>query len=191
MNRICVFCGSNPGVASIYVDAARKLGRILAKRKIGLVYGGASVGIMGELADAVLEEGGEVIGVIPSMMVEKEVAHGGLTDLRIVASMHERKALMAKLSDGFIALPGGLGTLEELFEVITWRMLGMHGKPCGLLNIGNYYDKLIGFLNFAVTEKFIMPQYRAMIQVDEDPEALLDRIESYEASSRRMDLDGT
>ncbi len=135
MKRICVFCGSSPGARLEYARAARELADLLIKRNIGLVYGGARVGIMGEIASAVLKQGGEVIGVIPQELVEKEVAFTELTDLRIVGSMHERKALMAELSDGFIALPGGLGTIEEFFEVLTWAQLGLHRKPCGLLNV--------------------------------------------------------
>jgi len=140
MKRVCVFCGSSPGAEPTYAQAARNLGSILAKSGIGLVYGGASVGLMAEIANAAMQAHGEVIGVIPRSLVEKEVAHGGLTDLRVVDSMHQRKALMAELSDGFIAMPGGLGTLEEFFEVLTWAQLGMHTKPCGLLNVGGFTD---------------------------------------------------
>nr|MDQ3828277.1 TIGR00730 family Rossman fold protein [Candidatus Tectomicrobia bacterium] len=155
MKRLCVYCGSNPGSQPDYTEAARNLARVLVKRNIEVVYGGASVGIMGVLADAILAEGGHVIGIIPQALVDKEVAHRGLSDLRVVKSMHERKTLMAELSDGFIALPGGLGTLEELFEVLTWALLGLHQKPCGLLNIRDYYRSLIDFLDHAVAERFI------------------------------------
>src|ERR1051326_3032274 len=143
MRRICVFCGSNPGNAPAYRESARQLGKTLVERGYGLVYGGGNVGIMGEIANSVLAEGGEVIGVIPQVLFRKEVAHMGLADLRVVESMHQRKALMAELSDAFIALPGGAGTMEEFFEVWTWAQLGIHGKPCGLLNIANYYQHLI------------------------------------------------
>jgi uncharacterized protein (TIGR00730 family) len=180
MKRICVFCGSSPGSSPDYIQAAQQLGYTLASRKIGLVYGGAKVGMMGKIAEAVLERQGEVIGVIPKGLVEKEVSFTGLADLRVVASMHERKALMAELSDGFIALPGGLGTLEEFFEVATWAQLGLHLKPCGLLNIRNYYDTLVGFLDHIVDEKFVEPEHRAMILIDDDPEKLLQKFETYQ-----------
>jgi uncharacterized protein (TIGR00730 family) len=181
MKRVCVFCGSNSGAGSDFVLAARQLGAALAERSITLVYGGASVGTMGEIANAVLEKGGEAIGVIPSVLMAKEIAHTGLSELRTVGSMHERKALMAELSDGFIALPGGLGTLEEFFEIITWAMLGMHTKPCGILNINGYYNKLIDFLDLAVKQQFIKHVHRSMILVDTSPDALLDRFDSYRA----------
>src|SRR5512146_155412 len=141
--RICVFCGSNTGTRLAYVEAAQRLGVILAERKLGLVYGGGKVGLMGKLADAVLGAGGEVIGVIPQKLMRKEIAHAGLTDLRVVNSMHERKAMMAELSDAFIAMPGGFGTFEEFCEMVTWAQLGVHRKPCGLLNIEGYYDHLL------------------------------------------------
>ncbi|MBT3880148.1 MAG: TIGR00730 family Rossman fold protein, partial [Candidatus Scalindua sp.] len=155
MKRLCVYCGSSSGRQPGYAQVARQLAHAMVSKNIDLVYGGASVGIMGEIANAVLGEGGDVIGVIPKGLFAKEVAHTGITELREVGSMHERKALMADLSDGFIALPGGLGTIEEIFEIITWSQLGMHRKPCGLLNVNNYYDKLIGFLDHAVSEQFI------------------------------------
>jgi uncharacterized protein (TIGR00730 family) len=179
MKRLCVFCGSSAGDAPAYAAAARALGTALARREIGLVYGGASVGLMGAVADAALDEGGDVIGVIPEALVKKEVAHGGLVDLRIVGSMHERKALMAELSDGFIALPGGLGTLEELFEVWTWAQLGYHAKPCALLNVAGFYDPLIAFLDGVVAHRFLKPAHRDMLLVAEDSDALLDRLASY------------
>jgi len=181
MKRICVFCGSSPGEGSNYVEAARKLGRTFIKKNIGLVYGGASVGMMGELAKTVFEQNGEVIGVIPKALADKEVAFTGLSDLRIVSSMHERKALMSELSDGFIALPGGLGTIEEFFEVVTWAQLGIHQKPCGLLNVHQYYDKLMEFLDHAVNQQFIDQENRSMILLDEDPEELLKKFEKYQA----------
>ena len=179
MKRICVFCGSSPGAKSDYVLAAKQLGYILARNDLGLVYGGARVGLMGKIAEAVLEMGGEAIGVIPKGLVDKEVAFTGLADLRVVDSMHERKALMADLSDGFIALPGGLGTIEEFFEVITWAQLGIHPKPCGLLNINHYYDRLIDFLDHTVNEKFVEMEHRSMILIDKNPEKLLQKFETY------------
>jgi len=181
MKRLCVYCGSSSGRQPDYARVARQLARALVNRNIDLVYGGASVGIMGEIANAVLEEGGDVIGIIPKGLFKKEVAHTGVTELREVDSMHERKSLMADLSDGFIALPGGLGTIEEIFEIITWSQLGMHRKPCGLLNVCHYYDKLIGFLDHAVTEQFIKSTHRSTILVDECPDTLLEKFEVYQA----------
>jgi len=179
MKRICVFCGSSPGKSPAYGAAARKLGQVLAKRGLSLVYGGSKVGLMGEVAEAVLAAKGEVIGVIPGPLANKELAHRGLSDLRVVDSMHERKALMAELSDGFIALPGGMGTFEEFFEITTWAQLGMHSKPCGLLNIAHYYDKLIQFLDQAMQECFIKPAHRALMMVASDADSLLDRFENH------------
>jgi uncharacterized protein (TIGR00730 family) len=153
----------------------------MVNKNIGLVYGGASIGVMGEIADAVLKEGGEVIGVIPKELLVREAAHTGITELREVNTMHERKAMMAELSDGFIALPGGLGTIEEFFEIWTWAQLGIHRKPCGLLNAGRYYDKLIDFIDHAVSERFIKEIYRSMVFVEEQPHILLQKFESYEA----------
>jgi uncharacterized protein (TIGR00730 family) len=180
LKRLCVFCGSSFGVNPAYVKAARDLGNVIAKRNICLVYGGARVGLMGEIASTVIRAKGEVIGVIPKDLVHKEVAHSGLSELCIVESMHERKALMAELSDGFIALPGGFGTIEEIFEVITWAQLSFHDKPCGFLNINGYYDHLIKFLDHSVKENFIVPEHRAMIIIDDDPESLLDKFSKYE-----------
>lgn len=179
IRRLAIFCGSNPGSRPEYVEAAQSLGRLLAERGIGVVYGGSNVGLMAALADA-MHDGGDVIGVIPRMLVEREVANTALSDLRIVESMHERKALMAELADGFIALPGGIGTLEEFFETWTWAQLGMHAKPCGLLNVAGYFDPLLAFLDRAVDEKFVRPVHRAMLVVDSDPTALLSRFESYD-----------
>lgn len=179
--RLCIFCGSNAGNNPVYLEAATRLGQALAKAGIGLVYGGASVGLMGAVANAALEAGGEVIGVIPRSLWEKEVAHTGLDDLRIVDSMHQRKALMAELSDGFIALPGGVGTLEELFEVWTWAQLGHHRKPCALLNINGYYDRLSAFLDHMVDEAFVKAPHREMLIVEQDIDALLKAINGYEA----------
>lgn len=180
MKRICVFCGSSPGARPEYLRAAEQLGHVLASKNLGLVYGGARVGMMGKIAEAVLEKGGEVIGVIPKGLVEREVAFTGLADLRVVDSMHERKALMADLSDGFIALPGGLGTIEEFFEVATWAQLGMHPKPCGLLNVEQYYSRLMDFLDHTVSEKFVELEHRSMILVEESPERLLQKFETYQ-----------
>jgi uncharacterized protein (TIGR00730 family) len=174
MKRICVFAGSSSGVQPQYLEAADALGRALAGRQIGIVYGGARVGLMGTLADAALAAGGEVIGVIPSMLVDREIAHGELTDLRIVASMHERKAMMNDLSDAFIALPGGLGTLEEMFEVLTWAQLGLHRKPTGILNVEGYFDRLLEFLEHSVREGFLRQQYRETLAVSVLAEELLD-----------------
>ncbi|MGV1963883.1 MULTISPECIES: LOG family protein [Rhizobium/Agrobacterium group] len=171
--RYCVFSGSNNGRKPDYVSAAKRLGKALATSGIGLVYGGASIGLMGTIADAARSNGGEVIGVIPRALAENEVAHTGLADLRIVETMHERKALMAALSDGFIALPGGLGTLEELFEVWTWAQLGYHSKPCGLLDTAGFYRKLESFLDHVVDEAFVTASHRNILLVEEDAEALL------------------
>ncbi|HEX6289525.1 MAG TPA: TIGR00730 family Rossman fold protein [Herpetosiphonaceae bacterium] len=181
IQRICVFCGSSPGRSPAYMGAARALGLALARRKIGLVYGGAHVGLMGEIANAVIEHGGHVTGVMPRALIEREIAHQGLAELRVVDSMHQRKALMAELSDGFIALPGGFGTLEEFFEIVTWAQLGLHRKPCGLLNQSGFFDQLRAFLDFAVGEQFIRPQHRAMILVEADPDRLLDCFDAYQA----------
>ncbi len=180
MKRICVFCGSSPGARPEYTQAARQLGHALVDKGLGLVYGGSNVGIMREIATTVWERGGEIIGVIPTGLVEKEVAFTALPDLRVVDTMHERKALMVELADGFIALPGGLGTIEEFFEVLTWAQLGIHRKPCGLLNVCRYYDKLIDFLSHVVAQQFIAAENRAMIMIDESPDALLDKFAAYQ-----------
>jgi uncharacterized protein (TIGR00730 family) len=181
MNRLCVFCGSSPGRDPAYLAAAAELGTFLASRRIGLVYGGAAIGLMGAVADAARAEGGEVIGVIPRALVELEVAHNSLADLRVVASMHERKALMSELSDGFIALPGGIGTLEELFEVWTWGQLGSHSKPCALLNVAGFYDRLLTFLDFIAAESFLRPVHRNKLHVADSPDKLLDKQQGYRA----------
>jgi uncharacterized protein (TIGR00730 family) len=180
VKRVCVFCGSSPGAKPEYMQTAQELGQALVDKNIGLVYGGASVGTMGHIARTVLEAGGDVVGVIPQELVDKEVAFTDLPDLRVVGSMHQRKALMAELSDGFIALPGGLGTIEEFFEALTWSQLGMHAKPCGLLNVCGYYSHLIDFLDRAVDEQFILAAHRSMVLVDEDPRTLLDKFETYQ-----------
>jgi uncharacterized protein (TIGR00730 family) len=176
MRSICVFCGSATGAKPEYADSARELAREMARRGIRVVYGGASVGVMGALADSALEFGAEVVGVMPQALVDREIAHTGLTELRIVANMHERKAMMAELSDAFIALPGGLGTLEELFEVWTWGMLGPHDKPFGLLNVAGYYEPLVAFLDHAVDEGFIRQTQRARLVVANEPSAWLTRL---------------
>jgi uncharacterized protein (TIGR00730 family) len=176
LKRICVFAGADAGVRDDYRRAAGAVGEELAGRGIAVVYGGASVGLMGPLADAVLRSGGEVIGVIPRALLEREVAHRGLSELRIVESMHERKALMGELSDAFLALPGGLGTLEELLEVATWKQLGLHAKPVGLLNVRGYYDRLDAMLDHAVAEGLLKPEHRQIMLIDSDLESLLRRI---------------
>jgi uncharacterized protein (TIGR00730 family) len=179
MKRICVYCGSSSGRQPAYASAAATLGKALAASGISLVYGGASVGIMGVIADAVLGAGGEVSGVIPRVLEDKELAHPALTELHVVESMHERKSLMAVLSDGFIALPGGYGTLEEIVETLTWGQLQFHDKPCGLLNIDGYFDTLLAFFDHAAAEGFIKTAHRGMLLVDDDPHRLLSRLERY------------
>jgi uncharacterized protein (TIGR00730 family) len=176
MRRICVFCGSSLGADRRYAHAARDLGAAIAGCGLGLVYGGASVGLMGTLADAVLQQGGHVTGVIPSALVTKEIAHPALSDLRVVATMHERKALMADLADAFVALPGGIGTLEETFEVLTWAQLGLHRKPVGFLDTAGYYRPLLEFLDHAVVARFIKPEHRGLFIVDQDAPTLLQRL---------------
>lgn len=182
--RICVFCGSSVGNKPDYVEAARGFGRLLASRQIGLVYGGARVGMMGELADAALAAGGEVIGVMPRALADREIAHTGLTDLHIVTSMHERKALMSDLSDGFVALPGGTGTLEEAFEVWTWGVLGIHQKPCAWLNVAGYYDALMASIDHMSVEGFVRPEHRQMVLVDSDAERLVEKVVNYTPLTR-------
>jgi len=179
VNRVCVFAGSAKGRRASYTRAAEALGEALLERGIGLVFGGGRVGLMGVLADRMLAGGGEVIGVIPDALMQREVGHRGVTELRVVDSMHERKAAMAGLSDGFIALPGGSGTLEELFEVFTWAVLGIHGKPFGLLNVDGYYDPLVAFLDHAVEEGFLQDRTRAMLFEGTAPDDLLNRFETY------------
>ena len=179
MKRVCVFCGSSEGKRPAYAEAARALAAELCRRQLGLVYGGGSVGLMGVLADAVLDAGGEVIGVIPGPLATPELAHAGLTELRVVWSMHERKATMATLADAFMALPGGLGTLEEILEVLTWAQLGIHGKPVGLLNACGYWDRLVDMLAHAVGEGFVRPQHAALLLVGDTPAELLDHFETW------------
>jgi hypothetical protein len=181
LRRVCVFCGSNTGSNPAYRRVADQLGRALATRGLGLVFGGGRVGLMGAVADGALAAGGEVIGVMPQALIDREIGHRGLTELRIVGSMHERKALMAELSDGFIALPGGIGTLEELFEMWTWAQLGLHGKPCGLLDCDGFFTPLVGFLDHLVASGFVQPQYRAILHTAESPEELLTAFAAYQA----------
>ncbi|MYM88925.1 TIGR00730 family Rossman fold protein [Rugamonas sp. FT82W] len=173
MKAICVYCGANAGVNPVYAEAARALGRALVENNLSLVYGGGKVGLMGVIADEVLRLGGEVTGVIPTALVEREVGHTGLTRQFIVKDMHERKAMMAKLADGFIAMPGGMGTLEELFEMLTWSQLGIHAKPIGLLNVDGFYDGLTGFIEHASAQGFIRPQHAALMMSSPDGQALL------------------
>jgi uncharacterized protein (TIGR00730 family) len=178
--RVCVFCGSSAGARQCYVAAAASLATHLVANKISIVYGGSRVGLMGVLADTALKAGGDVIGVIPRSLVEKEVAHNGLSDLRVVGSMHERKALMAELSDVFIALPGGYGTFEEFCEVLTWAQLGLQRKPCGILNVEGYYDQLLSLFDHAVAEQFLKPVHRQLVVSDSDPASLIARLLQYE-----------
>ena len=176
MNAVCVYCGSNPGSDPAFAAATQELARRLVERDVRVVYGGGAVGLMGTLADAALAAGGTVIGVIPQALMDREIGHKGLTELHVVGTMHERKALMAELADGFVALPGGIGTLEELIEVYTWSQLGLHRKPLGLLNVDGYYDGLAGFLDHAVECEFLRPQHRAVLAVESEPGALLERL---------------
>jgi uncharacterized protein (TIGR00730 family) len=179
MKRVCVFCGANAGIRAEYGLAAQRLAGVLVRRGLGLVYGGGNVGLMGTLADSMLQAGGEVIGVIPQHLVAKEVAHRGVTKLHIVDTMHQRKAMMNELSDAFIALPGGYGTLEELFEILTWSQLGIHGKPSGLLNVSGYYDGLLAMLDHAVNEGFLRPPYRELVMAETDADTLVQRLASF------------
>ncbi|MED4164446.1 TIGR00730 family Rossman fold protein [Halalkalibacterium halodurans] len=178
--KIAVFCGSSNGASDVYKEGARQLGKELARRGITLVYGGASVGIMGAVADSVLEAGGEVIGVMPRLLEEREISHPHLTKLIVVETMHERKAKMAELADGFLALPGGPGTLEEFFEIFTWAQIGLHQKPCGLLNINHYFDPLVDLFHHMSDEQFLHEKYRSMALVHTDPVVLLEQFSTYE-----------
>jgi uncharacterized protein (TIGR00730 family) len=175
VKRISVFCGSSMGASPEYEKGARALGKLLAEKGIGVVYGGASVGLMGAVADAAMEAGGEVIGIMPKSLAQREITHNNLTDLHIVNTMHERKAMMAHLSDGFISLPGGAGTMEEFFEVFTWAMIGEHKKPCGLLNINNYYTPLLTFFDHMVQEKFLKEESRKIVMVESDAAVMLEK----------------
>ncbi len=179
MKRICVFCASSSGARPVYKDAARALGSVLVERGLGLVYGGANVGLMGAVADAVLAAGGEAFGVIPAPMVDRELAHRGLTKLHVVDTMHQRKQLMHDLADGFLALPGGLGTLEELLETLTWAQLGMHEKPCGVLNVDGYFDPLLVLLDRGVDDGLVRREHRYLLLVDSEPGALIDRFAAW------------
>ena len=189
IKNVCVYCGSSPGKKPAYAQAASALAKELRTRDIGLVFGGGAVGIMGVVADAMLEAGGEVVGVIPKALAKKEVAHYGLSKLHVVRSMHERKAMMAELADGFIALPGGWGTLEEIFEMLTWAQLGFHEKPCGLLNIEGYFDGLIGFLENSFEQQFVKDLYRPLLMTTDNPTALLDQFSTYKAPKVRKWMD--
>ena len=187
MKRLCVFCGANAGTRAEYGASARALAAVLARRGLGLVYGGGNVGLMGTLADAMLHAGGEVIGVIPQHLVAREVAHRGVTRLHVVDDMHQRKAMMNELSDAFVALPGGFGTLEEFFEILTWSQLGIHRKPSGLLNVSGYYDDLLAMLDHAVTEGFLLPANRKLVIADTDADALVQRLASLCTASTEQD----
>ncbi len=189
MRRICVFCGSSPGARPSYANAARSLGAQLAGRGVGLVYGGASIGLMGAVADAALAAGGEVIGVIPRALEARELAHAGLTRLEVVGSMHERKARMAELADAFVALPGGMGTVEELAEMLTWAQLGIHEKPCGVLDVDGYWSPFLAFLDHAVEERFLRRQHRSILVSADEPSRLLDALETYVSPIREAWLD--
>jgi uncharacterized protein (TIGR00730 family) len=179
LKRICVFCGSSPGTQEIYARTAREFGRLLNDRGLELVYGGGKVGLMGAVADGCLAGGGRVIGIIPQMLVDKEVAHRGLSELRVVQTMHERKALMADLADAFVALPGGFGTWDELCEVLTWSQLGLHRKACAVLNVNGYYDPLLAMADRATADGFVKPVYRELLVADTDAMRLLDRLADY------------
>ncbi|HUR44703.1 MAG TPA: TIGR00730 family Rossman fold protein [Candidatus Saccharimonadales bacterium] len=177
--RICVFCGANPGAHPVFAETAAQVGATLARQSVALVYGGGRTGLMGAVADAALREGGEVIGVIPQALEKKELAHLGLTRLHVVSSMHERKSLMAELSDGFIAMPGGIGTMEELFEIWTWGQLGLHTKPCGLLNVNGYFQALLSYLDEMVAQRFLRPEHREMLMAGDNVDDLLELFRGY------------
>ena len=179
MKRVCVFCGSNNGFRPQYADAAIAMAAAMVQRGLGLVYGGGNVGLMGTIADAVMRQGGKVIGVIPDALVERELAHGDVTEMIVVRSMHERKAKMAELADAFIAMPGGFGTFEEFCEIVTWAQLGLHRKPCGLLNVEGYYDPLLALFDHAVSEGFLRPANRLLVIQESDPGRLLENLSSY------------
>ncbi len=190
MDSVCVFCGSSPGANGAYLEAGRQVGDLLARRGITVVYGGGRIGVMGAVADGALMAGGKVIGVIPRSLVTREVAHFDLTDLKVVDSMHERKALMSDLSDGYLILPGGLGTMEEFFEVATWAQLGIHSKPVAVLNVAGYFDRLLDFLNYSLAEGFIPPRNRDLVLVGDNPAELLDRMSAYQPRVRERWLTG-
>lgn len=191
MKRLCVFCGSNKGARPVYTAAAKALGQAFVKRNLGLVYGGGNVGLMGIISDEILAQGGEVIGVIPHSLVRREVAHQSLTAQHIVGTMHERKALMAELSDGFIAMPGGMGTFDEFCEILTWAQLGIHQKPCGILNVENYFTPLLTMFDHAVVEGFLRDAHRALVLEATEPDDLLDALAAYRPQQveKWLDLD--
>lgn len=191
MRALCVFCGSSPGRDPAYLQAAREMGRLLVEREVGLVYGGGGTGLMGALADAVLAAGGRAVGIIPRGLAVREVAHRSLTELHVVESMHERKALMSELADGFVAMPGGMGTLEEIAEVLTWGQLGIHAKPCGLLDVGGYWSHLVATFDRFVDEGFLRPLYRELLVTRQAPDALLDALSAWRAPAipRWLDAD--
>ncbi|MEM6285420.1 MAG: TIGR00730 family Rossman fold protein [Chloroflexota bacterium] len=187
MKRICVFCGARPGKGDLYEIAAIRLGTVLAERKLDLVYGGSKVGLMGAVANAALQNGGNVIGVMPQSLADKEIQHTALTELHVVSSMFERKAMMAKLSDGFIAMPGGFGTLDEYVEMLTWTQLGFHDKPSALLNVNGFFDKMLGFFEHQIQEGFIEPRQRGMLLVEADPEKLLRQMAAFKPPVARWE----
>jgi hypothetical protein len=189
MNSICVFCGSSVGKRENYILQAHQLGKIIADKEMTLVYGGGNIGVMREIANSTLNAGGRVIGVMPQHIVDKEVSHHGLTELYIVKSMHERKAMMAELSDGFIALPGGFGTIDEIFEVMTWNQLEIINKPTGLLNIDGYFDHLIAFIRHAVDEKFVREEHKQNLIVETDAKLLIEKLESFEPKKAEKWID--
>jgi uncharacterized protein (TIGR00730 family) len=191
MKRICVFCGSNSGANPLYAQTAAAVGAFLAQNEIELVYGGGRVGLMGVVADSVLQNGGRATGVIPRQLDTREVAHAGLSELFVVKSMHERKALMADLANGFVALPGGFGTFEEFCEIVTWAQLGIHQKPCALLNVNGFYDSLIGMINHSMNENFIRPEHRALVLVDDRIENLYQKMKNYQPPVLEKWLDET
>ncbi|MCI4398122.1 MAG: TIGR00730 family Rossman fold protein [Acidobacteria bacterium] len=191
MKRLCVFCGSSLGQRPVYAEAARELGELLARKKIGLVFGGGRIGLMGVVADAVLAGGGEAIGVIPKALKERELGHDGVTELRIVPSMHARKAMMAEFADGFIAMPGGFGTLDELCEILTWAQLGIHKKPCGLLNVNNFFAPLLVLFEHQMEEGFLAAKHRALLLVEEKPEPLVKALMEASRPGARGPLHGT
>ena len=189
MKRVCVFCGSSEGSRPIYAEAARRIGEEIARRGLGLVYGGGKVGLMGAVADAALAAGGEVVGVMPDALVSKEIGHEGLAELHVVGSMHERKKTMADLSDGFVALPGGYGTFEEFLEVLSWAQLSIHEKPCALLDVAGYWKPLVSLFDRAVAEGFVRPGHRSLVLAGEDPSRLLDAMEHYAPPAEKKWID--
>ncbi len=189
MNSVCVFCGSSAGSRPSYAGTAREMGTAIARSGLTLVYGGGKVGLMGAVADAALEEGGEVVGVIPEALVAKEIAHSGLTKLHVVGSMYERKMLMNDLSDGFVALPGGYGTLEEFLEVLSWAQLGIHGKPCALLDVDGFWEPLASLFDHAIAEGFVHPDHRSLVLTESDPRRLLDAMDRYAPPATKKWLD--